>query len=337
MSKPVKAFALLSGGLDSILAARVVQEQGVEVIGVTFASILYQDPRRKPSVPPAEKAAQALGIELISFPKGTEFFHMIQHPRFGYGSAINPCIDCRIYYLNKVRVLMPEYSVSFVVTGEVLGQRPKSQMRDSLAIIERESGIAGRVVRPLCAKLLSPTIPETEGLIDREKLFGFQGRGRKEQMALAEQYGIRDYPTPAGGCPLTEIEFMPKVVDLFQHGAYDDDDIRLLSLRRHFRINPETRVILGRDQYEGEYLIAHQKPGDVRLEPVDFPGPVVLVRGMIDEDAVRTAAGLLVYYSKKRGTAETPVNAIFPDGTQKTIAAPVLDESYVREIKIDKK
>lgn len=295
-----RAFALLSGGLDSIVAVKVIQAQGIEVIGVHFASLFF-DRTKQPGVKNgAERAADMLGIELIVLPKDVSFMRMIQTPRFGYGSAINPCMDCRIYYLNVARTLMSQYDVSFVITGEVLGQRPKSQKHDGLAIVERESGIPGLIVRPLSAQLLAPTIPEKEGLIDRNRLCKISGRCRKEQMALAAKYGITEYPNPAGGCQLTEKEFVPKVEDLFRYGFDHNDDIALLTCGRHFRFNEKTKIIVVRNAVEAAYLRGMVHEDDTFLEPVDWAGPVALVKKNSDPVALDFAAALMRFHSKEK-------------------------------------
>ncbi len=306
-----RAFIMISGGLDSMVAAKVLQEQGIHLIGVHFASLFYRPCSNKDRISPAERAAQALGIELVTFYKDVDFLRMIQNPRYGYGSAINPCIDCRIYYLQKVKPLMQEYDVTFVATGEVLGQRPKSQMRDALNIVARDSGLTGYLVRPLCAHHLEPTIPEIEGILDRSQLLNISGRGRKEQMRIAERSGLTEYPNPAGGCQLTEKEFVVKVADLFQYGYRDNYDITILTCGRHFRVNATTKLILARNQHEGEFLLANAHDDEVFVVPHDFVGPLVLIRGEASERIIELAAGLLQYFSKKRGRADVYVDILF--------------------------
>jgi tRNA-uridine 2-sulfurtransferase len=295
-----RAFVLISGGLDSMVTAKILQEQGIHVIGVHFASLFYKPCAVQGGISPAERAARALDIELITFPKDVDFLRMIQNPKYGYGSAINPCIDCRIYYLQKIKPLMKEHDVSFVATGEVLGQRPKSQMRDALNIVERDSGIAGYLVRPLCAHHLEPTVPEREGILDRNKLLNISGRGRKEQMMIAERYGLKEYPNPAGGCQFTEKEFVVKVADLFKFGYRDNYDITILTCGRHYRVNDKTKLILARNEDESDFLLANAHADETFIVPHDFIGPLVLIKGEASQQTLALAAGLLQFYSKKR-------------------------------------
>ncbi|MBN1493607.1 MAG: hypothetical protein JW938_05610 [Candidatus Omnitrophica bacterium] len=331
-----RAFALVSGGLDSMVAVKIIQEQGIHVIGVHFKSLFFQPRSRREKESPVERAVQALGIELITFPKDIEFLSMIQNPKYGYGSAMNPCIDCRVFYLQKIKPLMQKYDVSFVITGEVLGQRPKSQMRDALNIVERDSGLQGYLVRPLCAHHLDSTVPEQIGLLDRKKLLNIAGRGRKEQMAVAERYGLTEYPNPAGGCQFTEREFVGKVSDLFEYGYHDDYDITILTCGRHFRINGKTKLIVTRNQDEGDFLLENAHDDETFVVPYDFPGPLVLIKGNAEESMVFLAAGFLQYYSKRRGEANVPVNVIAGRNLApvRTVMCPILGENDIEQYRM---
>jgi len=317
-----KAFVLFSGGLDSLVTVKVLQEQGIEVIAIHFKSIMYVSPRKKKGHS-IEEWAERLGVKLICLPKSMTFFDMIEHPKHGYGSAINPCMDCRIYYLQTVRHMMEEYGVSFVATGEVLGQRPKSQRRDCLRIIERESGIEGLVLRPLCAQSMAETIPEKEGWVDRSKLLGITGRGRTEQITIIESYGMHDFPNPAGGCQLAEQCYVPKVKDMFAHG-YDELDIRLLSCGRHFRIDG-TKVIVSKDEYEGAFMLEKASEGLI-VEPDDFAGPIGFIRGDVTDAALSLAASAMLFHSKSKGVeGETVITAY----GKKTSALIMSEESLL--------
>src|SRR5512136_2626487 len=233
-----KAIALLSGGLDSTLAVKVLLEQGIEVHALNFTSPFCTCTSKKSGCKSeAVRVAEEFHIPIKVVHKGIDYLEIVRNPKHGYGKGMNPCIDCRIFLLKKARDYMAESGADFVITGEVLGQRPMSQRRDTLRVIERESGLEGLLLRPLSAKHFDPTIPEKEGWVDRSRLLAIQGRSRKEQMQLANDLDVKNYPCPAGGCLLTEISFVSKVKDVFAHATdLDPRDFRLLKLGRHFRI-----------------------------------------------------------------------------------------------------
>lgn len=290
-----KAVAMISGGLDSTLAARMMLEQGVELCGLYLSAPWGCCDKTK-----AVKVAAQLGIEFMVVKMTREYIGVIRSPKYGYGSSMNPCIDCRIYMFEKAKELMEQIGASFLVTGEVLGQRPMSQMRNSLFLIERQAGLDRRVVRPLSAKVLPATLPEEEGLIERERMCGITGRSRKEQMALALKFGILDYPNPAGGCLLTDPEFGRRVRDLFDaQEEVDLEDMELLRLGRHFRANSRTKLIVGRNEEENATLAEYLAPGRALFVPEGFPGPTVLLTGPPDEETRRQALGLIARYTKK--------------------------------------
>ncbi len=210
-----RAFSLLSGGLDSLLASRLIMEQGIEVIALHFITPFFGYQKKGQEERYQERWKQLYGIQARIIDVSDEYFQVLRHPRHGYGKNFNPCIDCKIFFLAKAKGMMEEEKVDFLVTGEVLGQRPMSQRRDTMRIVERDSGTDGFLLRPLCAQLLKPTRPEVEGLVDREKLLGMTGRSRKPQMELAERMGIRHYPSPAGGCLLTDPELANRIRKFF--------------------------------------------------------------------------------------------------------------------------
>jgi len=291
----VKAVGLFSGGLDSQLAAKVLQLQGVEV------ELLHciTDPERSDRAR-VERAAGQLGAPLKVLDISEEFFEVVRSPRFGYGSGMNPCVDCRILMLRKAKALMEEVGARFVFTGEVLGQRPMSQHRGALRLVERESGLEGLLLRPLSAKLLPPTIPEREGWVDRERLYDFSGRSRKPQMELARELGITDYPSPAGGCWLTDRTFSARLRDLFEHGGrLTGEQAVLLRVGRHFRISEGVKAIVGRNQRENAVLLEHRE-GRWVVQVTDHPGPVVLLEGEPSEEELLRAASIAVRYSDGR-------------------------------------
>ena len=308
-----KALALYSGGLDSALAIRIIQEQGIDVVAAHFNSVFTS-----PGLPEAKeqfmrKAAAQFGVELILEDNSEEFLELIKHPRYGYGRNINPCIDCRIRNLRRGGEIMREIGADFMVTGEVLGQRPMSQNRGAMDLVVRRSGLEGLLVRPLCAKRLEPTLPEQKGWVDRERLLDLAGRSRKTQMALARSYGIETYSSPAGGCLVTDPGFTARMRELLEH---DPDcglnDVSLLKYGRHFRLSPRCKVVVGRDQSENDIIESIAREGDVLLEAATVPGPVTLVRGEASDAEVRQAAAITMRYGKAVRLERTEVRTWSP-------------------------
>jgi len=298
------AVALLSGGLDSTLAARVVQEQGIEVIGINFAGAYCPRPRAGKSN--AERAAEQLGIELVTLPIDADFIAMVKRPKHGRGKNMNPCIDCHTLMIRKAWTYGQTRGAEFIVTGEVLGQRPMSQNRQSLGVVARDSGVGDRLLRPLSAKLLDPTVVEQTGLVDRERLLNIEGRSRKRQMDLAAKYDITEYPNPAGGCLLTERVFSKRLAEAFDHGEDSPEIVELLSMGRHFRLPSGARLIVGRDEAENEELLRRKPAHAVVVDASDLPGPVglIVLRWcprflVVDSDRV-LAARICARYSDKR-------------------------------------
>ena len=266
-TKKARGLSLLSGGLDSQLAVCVLRDAGAEMEGVTFATPFFAPDA-------ARKAAAALGINLHVVDFTDDEISLVKDPPHGFGGAMNPCIDCHATMIRRAGELMTQLGYDFVATGEVLNQRPMSQNRQSLGVVERASGLAGRLVRPLCAQLLEPTIPEQEGLIDRSKLLGLSGRRREPQFELARKYGLTDYPSPAGGCKLTEKGFGRRLKDLMIHEGLDDRRlVELLNMARRFRLPDGTGVILGRDASENAALAKACAESDTLVAPVSVPGP----------------------------------------------------------------
>ncbi len=301
----VKAIALLSGGLDSTLAVKMVLDQGIEVVALNFMTPFCNCTAKTSSCKhEALRVAREFGIPIRVRYKGMEYLKIVENPKHGYGRGLNPCIDCRIFMHREARELMEEEGARFLVTGEVLGQRPMSQRRPVLKLIERESGTEGLVLRPLSAQHFELTIPEKEGWIDREKLLAIRGRSRKEQIRLATDLGVTDYPCPAGGCLLTDPDFAAKLKDLFEHKpGYDLTDVRLLRTGRHFRIRPGLKVVVGRNQGENEGLERGARDEDMLVRGEDFKGPYALLREAPTREDLQTVGRILLRYAHQdRGT-----------------------------------
>ncbi|MGE5280332.1 MAG: hypothetical protein ACM3L6_06290 [Deltaproteobacteria bacterium] len=307
----LKALSLISGGLDSTLATKVVMEQGVEVTAVNFVSPFCRcdhGARGKNGGcrHEAKFVSEELGIPLKIVNVTQDFLDVIRSPKHGYGSNMNPCIDCRILMLKKAKELMREMGASFLITGEVLGQRPMSQHGNAMRTIEREAGVEGILLRPLSAKLLEPTVPEQNGWVDREKLLAISGRSRKPQMELAENYNVKDYPCPAGGCLLTDPHFSRRIRDLIDHDLLTLEDALLLNHGRHFRLSAGAKLVVGRDEHDNQRIEGCRKDGDVLFQPApEATGPSALGRGpdYAREDIRLLAARLTArYFDQKEGS-----------------------------------
>ncbi|HAJ57068.1 MAG TPA: hypothetical protein DCL35_04785 [Candidatus Omnitrophica bacterium] len=304
----MKAISLVSGGLDSTLATKVILEQGVEVIAANFVSPFCRCDKKNGCRHEANFVAEELNIPLKIMNVTKDFLEVLKSPKHGYGSNMNPCIDCRILMLKKSKELMEAEGASFLITGEVLGQRPMSQRRDAMNIIEKEAGVSGLVLRPLSARLLLPTIPEEKGWVDRQKLLDISGRSRKVQMQMAHDYNIKDYPCPAGGCLLTDPHFARRIKDLVDHDELTMDDVKLLNHGRHFRISERARLIVGRNEHDNDMLRVLRKQEDAFLMPAeDEPGASALGRGdeFGKQEVMRFAARITSrYFDHKEKTVK---------------------------------
>ncbi len=300
-----KAFSLLSGGLDSLLATRLVMAQGLEVVGLHFISPFFGYECKGREADYAERMRRDCGIEARVIDVGEEYFQMLRRPRYGYGKNFNPCVDCKVFLFSKARRILEEEGADFLVTGEVLGQRPMSQRRDTLRIVARDSGTADLLLRPLSARNLNPTKPEILGLVDREKLLGLKGRGRKPQMRLAAEFGIRDYPAPAGGCLLTDPILSKRIRTYFdRHPAVTVNEVLLLQVGRQFLIEDGAWLVLGRNEAENEKLEGLRREGDILLRLEAIPGPLGLLRGDFNPERIGRAAAILARYSKAKTEEE---------------------------------
>ncbi|MFH0852432.1 MAG: tRNA 4-thiouridine(8) synthase ThiI [bacterium] len=296
-AKKIKALLLLSGGLDSILAAKLLLEQGIGVIAVNFRTNFCGPSKARP-------AAQMLGIPLREENIREEFLEVLKKPKYGYGAGLNPCIDCHALMLKKSAEIMRTEEFDFVATGEVLGERPMSQHRQALKIVEQEAGLKGYLLRPLSARLLEPTIPEKDGRVSRERLLAIKGRSRKEQMALAQKFGIKEYPTPAGGCALTQEGFARRVEELMTHKPdFNSDDLALIGLGRHFFLEG-CQIILGRNKEENEILESVVGKGDALITLKEVVGPTALVRGEKQKAFFKKAEELMLKFSPKAKNKE---------------------------------
>lgn len=302
-----KALVLLSGGLDSILATRLMLEQGVEVEAINFLTT-FCTCTRKGCQHAATQAANTLSVPLKVVNISEEFLEIVKHPKHGYGSNMNPCIDCRIFIFRKAKEYMGQIGASFIVTGEVLGERPMSQRKDAILRIEKEAGLKGLVVRPLSAKLFEPTLPEREGIVKRERFLEIRGRSRKPQIAMAKEFGLNEYPCPAGGCLLTDAGFAKRMRDLIEHDALNLDEAKLLKIGRHFRISDQAKLVVGRDENENGALENMVKDGDICLKLSDSAGPLSIVRGAADAALITTAAGIAAYHTKLKGEPSVKMN-----------------------------
>ena len=302
--KKTKALSLFSGGLDSILATKLVLNQGVDVVALNFASPFCLSRKDGRSV---VDAAEKLGVSLKVVNAGDDYLKMVRKPRYGYGKNMNPCIDCRIFIFKKAKKVAEEIGASFIFTGEVLDERPMSQHFQAMKIIEEEAGLKGRILRPLSARLLPETIVEKEGLVDRKKLLGIRGRSRKPQIKLAEELKVKDYPGPAGGCLLTYKEYADKLRDLFQHKKRSSmADVALLKVGRHFRLG-KNKIIVGRNEAENKLLIANRGRNDYYFEVPDIGSPITVLQGAKTKKAISTAAALTAFYSDTKD-CEVKVN-----------------------------
>jgi len=295
----IKAVLLLSGGLDSILAGRVLLEQGIALEALNFTSPFCNCTPKNFSCSAARQGAEQLGIPVTIRACGEAYLEIMKHPRFGRGSGMNACLDCRIHLFARAKEFMAETHAAFVATGEVLGERPMSQRRDAMATIERESGLAGLIVRPLSAQHFPPSVPEAQGWVDRSRLLAFQGRGRTPQIQLAEHYGIHDYPCPAGGCLLTDKEFAARFRELLEHEpGFGLAEARLLKSGRHFRLPGGAKLILGRNAGENQTLERSRRERDFLLAPQGFAGPTGLIQGALQAGEMELSAQILATYVK---------------------------------------
>ena len=344
-----KAVSLISGGLDSMLATRVILDQGIHVEGINFFTgfcveghthAIRSKDKKKEKRNNALWVAEELGIKLHIIDVIEEYKDVVLNPKHGYGQHLNPCLDCKIFMVNKAAAWawMEENDFDFIITGEVIGQRPMSQRKATMPIIARESGADDRLLRPLCAKNLPLTLPEREGWVDRDRLFGFHGRNRTPQIELAKSLGIEEYSQPAGGCCfLTDKSYASKLGDLWQsrgERAYEIDDIMLLKVGRHLRPAPHYKLIISREEGENHYLTGYQHEYTT-IRTVSHRGPVTIVDGTPDDDDLLFAARIAARYSQGRDADRVTLSITPPgkDGREVMVtplaATEVLENWYV--------
>jgi len=287
----MKAICVFSGGLDSMLAAELIRAQGIDVLALFFETPFFRSGK-------AKKSAHAVDLPFKVVDITRRHLDVVKKPKHGYGGNMNPCIDCHALMFRIAGEMLEEEGADFVFTGEVLGQRPMSQNKRSLNLVAAESGLNRLLLRPLSAKLLEPTIPEEKGWVQRERLLDFQGRSRKPQMEMAQRKGITKYPTPAGGCLLTEKGFSRRLKDLLTSKVdVGTGELELLKLGRHFRIAPHTKIVVGRNQRENETIRSLADKNDTVLRSVSVPGPTVLVSGELSGEILDIATAITVAYS----------------------------------------
>jgi tRNA U34 2-thiouridine synthase MnmA/TrmU len=333
-----KAIALFSGGLDSTLAILTILRQGIEVEAITFLTHFGCDISDRSSCSKNPfSSAEKFGFTVKLCHLADKFIEIVKNPKFGHGKNMNPCIDCRILMLKEAKELMNVIEADFIITGEVLGQRPMSQMRKTLSLIDREAAVEGLVLRPLSAKLLEPTIPEIKGIVDREKLHAFNGRSRKPQIALAKEFGLTDYPAPAGGCLLTEPTYAYRLKDLLTYNPNPDfKDLNLLKVGRHFRSSPSCKIIVGRDKAENEAIVSITGNSGCLLKVEGYGSPITLVTGEITDEALRVSASICARYSDAKNLSKVDVTVLEGDRSYSMEVSPA-NEDILERYRIEKR
>jgi len=344
MKMKIKALALLSGGLDSTLAVKIVKDQGIQVEGINFSTgfcfhlhhKFFRKSKNGIFINDVLKSGEKLGISVDIMDISKEYLDVLLNPKYGYGSNVNPCIDCRIFMLKKAKNLMQKKDASFIVTGDVVSQRPMSQFRQTLFLIEKESGLRRLILRPLSAKLLPVTIPEENGWINRDGLYDISGRSRKHQLRLAREMGIKNFSQPAGGCCfLTDQNFAKKFKDLIKYKGKEGisfETLNLLKVGRHFRISDKTKIIVGRDEGENMYLECFSD-GLIKFKTVDIAGPTTVVDGIPVNEEINLIAGITALYSDGENENYVKIELIKDEKT-KILKVKPLDRNLLDKFRI---
>lgn len=340
MSQKAHGVGLLSGGLDSALAAKVVQAAGAEVTCLHFFTgfcVTGHNSRvgrkDRPISNHALQVAAEAGIHVELVDISDDYLPMVMKPKYGYGQNMNPCIDCRIFMINRAKRYMEEVGADFVFTGEVIGQRPMSQRRPTIDLVEKETGLVGRLLRPLSARLLEPTIVEKEGRVDRDKLFGFSGRSRRPQLKLAESLGLSEFMQPAGGCCfLTDKSYSRKLRDLMEHLGDETlsmEAVYLLGVGRHFRFNDDLKIIVGRNEVENTFLDYYRK-SHWAAQAVEHKGPIAIAMGDIADDNLDVMAAIVARYCKGKDESSVQVEITRNGDRSVRDVAPAVDAAIER-------
>ncbi|WP_300461769.1 tRNA 4-thiouridine(8) synthase ThiI [Desulfobacula sp.] len=318
-SIPIKGLGLCSGGLDSILSALVLQRQGIDVTWICFETPFF-------SSESARKASCHTGIPLITLDITDDYMEMMKAPKAGFGKNMNPCMDCHALMFSKAGDVLKKQGFHFLFSGEVIGQRPKSQNKNSLRYVEKNSGFDGQILRPLCAKLLPETLVEQKGLVDRDQLLDISGRSRKIQLQMAREFGIKDYPSPAGGCLLTDKAFSGRLKDLMNvQKLFDKRELYFLKYGRHFRLDSRTKVIAGRSEQDNTHLLnSFDQTKDVLLKHVKLPGPDVILTGSNTSENIRTAGIICASYTKSKPGDPADIR-VLENGTQTVIRVSAVE------------
>ncbi|MBA4348724.1 MAG: hypothetical protein C0415_01865 [Thermodesulfovibrio sp.] len=326
-----KALALYSGGLDSILAILVILKQGIKVTAVQFITDFGCKISQKSL---CAELPKKFGFEVREYYLGDKFLDIVINPKFGHGKNMNPCMDCKILMLKEAKKLMEEEGADFIITGEVLWQRPMSQRRDTFPKIDKETGLEGYILRPLSAKLLKPTIPEQTGIVDRERLYGFSGRTRKPQMALAKEFGLTEYAQPAGGCLLTDPIYSSRLKELLsQNQSPYLKDIKLLRLGRHFRISQDCKIIVGRDEKENDAIQSLADDKDYLLTVEEYGSPITMMQGSASDDVLQLAASICARYSDAKHLDSVEVS-IYKNEEAFTIQTSPANDEIIEKYRI---
>ncbi len=327
----MKAIVLFSGGLDSILAARIIKDMGIDVTALNFVTPFTGRTRGRKGKLPAGESARMLGADYREVYHGDEYLELVGNPAFGYGKNVNPCVDCKIFFIKKAGEMMSSLGASFIATGEVLGQRPMSQNRPALGVIAGRSGFEDLLLRPLSARLLPETLPERNGWVDRSRLFAFTGRNRTPQIELAGKLGIKNYPNAGGGCLLTDREFSRKISDLIEHGALTARNVELLKFGRHFRLESGFKLAVGRDEQDNIRLESMAEEGDYLFNAADCSGPVGLGTGELTEKSLRLACGITARYSS---SDEPEVGISVSGGAEELVRTEKLKDEEIDMLRI---
>jgi len=322
-----KAIALFSGGLDSTLSILTILKQGIEVKALKFLTPFDHEASEGFCCPEnLFSVAEKFGFEVRLIDLSDKFVGIVKKPKFGYGKNMNPCIDCRILMLKEARDFMDKIGADFIIAGEVLGQRPMSQRKDILYCIDKEAGVRDCVLRPLSAKHLKVTAPETKGIVNRDMLFDFRGRSRKPQIALAKEFGLTEYPAPAGGCLLTEPNYAHRLKEFLTYKPHPSlDDLKLLKIGRHFRFSPSCKIVIGRNKAENENICSLSVNGCL-LKVEGYGSPTTLIDGDITDEALRVAASLCARYSDAKNLSEAEVSVIKGSDTFTFRVSPASNE-----------